>query len=38
MLINNRLSNRFWAKAIEMANYFRNRLPTKTKIQKKIIL
>lgn len=31
MFIDNSLPNRFWAEAMETANYLRNRLPTKSK-------
>lgn len=37
MLIDSGLPNRFWAEAIETANYLRNRLPTKTKSHGEII-
>lgn len=37
MLINNRLSNRFWAKLLEIANCLQNRLPTRSKNHGKMI-
>ncbi len=37
MLIDSGLPNRFWAEAIETANYLRNRLPTKTKSHCEVI-
>ena len=37
LLINNKLSNYFWAKAIETANYLKNRLPTKIKTYREVI-
>ena len=37
MLIDTGLPNRFWAEAIEIANYLWNRLPTKTKSHGEVI-
>lgn len=37
MLINSDLPNRFWVEIIEIANYLRNRLLTKTKTHGEII-
>ena len=37
LLIDSGLPNYFWAKAMETANYLRNRLPTKTKAHGEII-
>ena len=37
MLIDSRLPNDFWAKAIETANYLRNRLPTRSRSHGKLI-
>lgn len=37
ILINNHLSNNFWTKVIEAANYFYNKLPIKNKNYSKII-
>lgn len=38
MLINSRLSNRFWAETIKIDNYLQNRLPTKSKNYGEMIL
>lgn len=37
MLIDSRLLNSFWAKAIKLAKYFQNKLPTKSKNYNEII-
>lgn len=37
MLIDSGLPNGFWAEAMETANYFRNRLPTRIRAQGEII-
>lgn len=37
ILINSRLLNNFWAKVIEMVNYFQNRLSTKNMNHKEVI-
>lgn len=37
LLINSGFSTNFWAKAIETSNYLRNRLPTKSKSNGKLI-
>lgn len=37
ILINSRLSNRFWAKIIEIVNYIKNRLSTRIKSHREII-
>lgn len=38
ILIDSSLSHNFWAEAIEMANYLQNRLPTRSKNNREIIL
>lgn len=37
MLIDSGLSNGFWAKAMETANYLQNRLPTRSKTYSEMI-
>lgn len=37
MMINSGLPNNFWMKVIETANYFQNRLPTKSRNHRKVI-
>lgn len=38
MLIDSGLPNGFWVEVIEIANYLRNRLSTKTKSHEEVIL